>query len=216
MVRASFSSDLFLHPAFLLLKWSVFHLILFKGVINHKSRPWIQFQLPDREIPPMSELKFHPVFGPSLALAPTRHLALINIGLAALIRLWGILKYPLPLKKTSIHKMGKNNWEVYDLSQPLERSAEDIFPAVDHSGCSHGNALPWLQEGAVRNSSWSGLFRTVSRQDKTCQNETCKLRGAFESVMRVFWLRHVSLVPPPVTNRGYVRSLMAHLGHIFV
>lgn len=62
------------------------------------------------------------------------------------------MKHPLPAAKRkikSIQKLAEHNGEDYDLSQPLEPSAEDVFPAVDHSGCSHGNALPRLQERLV-------------------------------------------------------------------
>lgn len=82
--------------------------------------------------------------------------------------------------------MGEHNWEVSDLSQPLERSAEDIIPAVNHADGSHGNSSPRLVEGGCQEQSAevvsSGLSVVEIKPVPVSRGET----GALESMTRAF------------------------------
>lgn len=132
----------------------------------------------DREIPQVSELKFHPVYRVLRALAtnpPSLH---------PLTWAWlrwftsGAFENTLPAKKKYQFMkwwniIGRFTTFPNPWSDQLKTSFQLSITPIVHMETHH--RVTWrVLSGTV---SWSGLFTTVSRQDKT---RTCKLHGETE------------------------------------
>lgn len=140
----------------------------------------------DRENPPMSELKFHPFFW---LVVVRSHPPTISPSLTSAWLRWytsgAFWAIPSPRKNQFINWgsiIGRFTTFLNPWSDQLKRAFQLSITATVHME----TPCPDSRRGPSGTVSWSGLFRTVSRQDKMCQNPTCKLHGAFESMRRVF------------------------------
>lgn len=139
----------------------------------------------DREIPPVSELKFHPVYWVLLALA-TSPPSLPPLTWAWM--LWftpgAFENTPPPKKKYQFIKweniIGRFMTFANPWSDQLKTSFQLSITAIVHMETHHPDTWRVLS-GTV---SWSGLFTTVSRQD----TRACKLHRETEPLNQ--WRLH--------------------------